>query len=251
MPVLELESKVDSAHVSEPTWFRGKRYVCGRNHYIMVIWYEDGVRFNHYEHRLVWEFYHGPIPPGYVVHHIDGDTQNNVIGNLRCMPKPEHRSGHEPEQGQKVSATCRRKLLAMARDRLPDIDRLLRLGLSVEQAAHNLRISKRRAYRIIRICGYEIQTYHILTPGPGYEMQTWMPGEHLIDLPSAHEEAAQANRILGIRRANKKRSLPDGSRKICSACHTNPVEAKGLCGPCYQRNYHAQHHNTRSAGGAT
>lgn len=34
-------------------------------------------------HRVIWELFNGPIPEGYVIDHIDGDTLNNNISNLR------------------------------------------------------------------------------------------------------------------------------------------------------------------------
>ena len=35
-------------------------------------------------HRYVWEHEAGPIPPGFEVHHIDGDKANNSLDNL-CL----------------------------------------------------------------------------------------------------------------------------------------------------------------------
>ena len=45
-------------------------------------------------HRACWEAYHGSIPAGHAVHHIDGDVQNNEIENLVCMPHGEHTRQH-------------------------------------------------------------------------------------------------------------------------------------------------------------
>ena len=45
-------------------------------------------------HRACWEAYHGPIPSGYIVHHINGDRFNNVIENLACMSQSEHTRLH-------------------------------------------------------------------------------------------------------------------------------------------------------------
>lgn len=43
-------------------------------------------------HVAVWEFYTGQtVPPGHEIHHKDGDTFNNDISNLECVPMREHR----------------------------------------------------------------------------------------------------------------------------------------------------------------
>ena len=51
-------------------------------------------------HRAVWEFYNGPIPKGFHVHHIDGNVDNNDISNLECLPAKEHLSRHARENEQ-------------------------------------------------------------------------------------------------------------------------------------------------------
>ena len=56
-------------------------------------------------HRAVWEFYHGAIPRGYHVHHIDEDTGNNDISNLECLPAEQHRKLlHKHKQEYSTSA---------------------------------------------------------------------------------------------------------------------------------------------------
>jgi len=42
------------------------------------------------EHRMIFEGYYGPIPEGFDVHHIDGDTYNNDIDNLECLSHSDH-----------------------------------------------------------------------------------------------------------------------------------------------------------------
>ncbi len=55
---------------------------------------ETGDPRHRLEHRAVWEDAFGPIPPGYVVHHIDGNETNNALDNLQCMTTQAHSSIH-------------------------------------------------------------------------------------------------------------------------------------------------------------
>jgi hypothetical protein len=41
----------------------------------------------YYVHRLVWEWFHGEIPQGMIIDHIDRNPSRNVISNLRCVPQ--------------------------------------------------------------------------------------------------------------------------------------------------------------------
>jgi hypothetical protein len=55
-------------------------------------------------HRVVWEFYHKRgIPKGHHVHHRDGDTGNNLIGNLELLSAADHARRHH--QGHCSPAT--------------------------------------------------------------------------------------------------------------------------------------------------
>lgn len=45
-------------------------------------------------HTYVWEYYNGPVPKGYDIHHIDFDRSNNDISNLQCLPRAEHKRLH-------------------------------------------------------------------------------------------------------------------------------------------------------------
>jgi len=43
------------------------------------------------QNREVWQELHGPIPKGYVVHHLNGDSRDLRNENLAAVPRqPEH-----------------------------------------------------------------------------------------------------------------------------------------------------------------
>ncbi|KKM99553.1 hypothetical protein LCGC14_1146770 [marine sediment metagenome] len=46
------------------------------------------------EHRVVWEAAHGPIPKGWIIHHLNGIKGDNRIENLAAMPRSEHHIRH-------------------------------------------------------------------------------------------------------------------------------------------------------------
>lgn len=54
-----------------------------------------------YLHRDVWSDANGPIPEGHHVHHIDGDTGNNALANLACVPAGQHQELHVPTSRQR------------------------------------------------------------------------------------------------------------------------------------------------------
>lgn len=57
----------------------------------------NGKRY--YIHRLIWEAVNGSIPIGHVIHHIDGNSRNNDIANLQCMPHADHVRLHREQDG--------------------------------------------------------------------------------------------------------------------------------------------------------
>lgn len=45
-------------------------------------------------HEEKWKAIHGPIPPGYLIHHQDENSLNNDDDNLVCVPKGTHSTHH-------------------------------------------------------------------------------------------------------------------------------------------------------------
>ncbi len=55
------------------------------------------VRVKIYLHVAIWEFFNGPRPDGYDIHHKDMNKQNNLPENLKCLEHWEHTSVHNKE----------------------------------------------------------------------------------------------------------------------------------------------------------
>lgn len=72
----------------------GNASLYGKCKYYVITSVKEG---NHqkYLHVLIWEDHYGrKKPEGCDIHHIDGDSKNNAIQNLMCVPSKIHRSFH-------------------------------------------------------------------------------------------------------------------------------------------------------------
>lgn len=49
-------------------------------------------------HRMIWEEANGEIPEGYVIHHKDGNSENNRLDNLELLSAYDHQSEHYAER---------------------------------------------------------------------------------------------------------------------------------------------------------
>ena len=63
-----------------------------------------------YEHRKVWQDANGPIPPGHVVHHRNGDGLDNRLENLEIQPQGYHIARHRLGTKQSQATINKRKM---------------------------------------------------------------------------------------------------------------------------------------------
>lgn len=66
-------------------------------------------------HRYIWEKYNGAIAPGFHIHHIDFNKQNNDISNLSILSAKEHEMLHAEMQTEELRQKKRDNLTANAR----------------------------------------------------------------------------------------------------------------------------------------
>ena len=74
-------------------FFDGKRFTRdGKTGYYLCATADEGKRKR--MHVYVWEYFNGPVPKGYHIHHMDGDKSNNNIKNLQLLLATEHEQLH-------------------------------------------------------------------------------------------------------------------------------------------------------------
>ena len=70
-----------------------KRELTGslRGGYLRVSLTHSGRLYHRHLHVVVWECFHGVVPSGYEIDHIDSNNKNNKLANLQVLDKTAHR----------------------------------------------------------------------------------------------------------------------------------------------------------------
>ena len=74
--------------------------------YLQVRVMLNGVRMHAGAHRVVWVYFNGPIPDGFVINHLDGNKAFNKPSNIECCTPSEnakhaHRTGLVDQRGSR------------------------------------------------------------------------------------------------------------------------------------------------------
>ena len=73
---------------NNPFWKGGKTY---NNGYVYVLAQREGKKHRYQaEHIVVWEQANGPLPEGWIIHHLNGVRDDNRLENLIAMPRERH-----------------------------------------------------------------------------------------------------------------------------------------------------------------
>ena len=73
----------------------GEGYTTSSGYHRLTIW-DPKTKTSRlvFAHTLIWEQAHGPIAPGWHVHHRNGDKQDNRLANLQLVDATTHKRLH-------------------------------------------------------------------------------------------------------------------------------------------------------------
>lgn len=76
--------------------------------YLRVLLCKDKKKKNFYLQRLIYSTFHGPIPDGMTVDHVNGDKMDNRLSNLQLLTRGDN--ARKSNKGRKLTATHRAKI---------------------------------------------------------------------------------------------------------------------------------------------
>lgn len=93
-PGFSADGRWAAAHPVKPRRFGGRAGASRRGRYLSVFVNVGGLRRECAVHRMVAEAWLPGFHPFLVVHHVNGDPEDNRPANLRCMLRTEHERLH-------------------------------------------------------------------------------------------------------------------------------------------------------------
>ena len=112
-----------------------------------------------YYYIWVWEQVNGPKPKGSVIHHIDGDIENNDISNLQCMTISEHMKLHNAERRKikpRYCKTCGKQLDEEHYNKKFCSRECIHIARSIGVTKRNETMRNRKEKRYCKKCGKEL-----------------------------------------------------------------------------------------------
>lgn len=77
---------------------RCKVTVDSTGHAMIRMTTKDGLSRSVRVAHMVWAYHNGPVPKGYVVHHINGNPDDNRVENLELLTPSQHCAQHNREK---------------------------------------------------------------------------------------------------------------------------------------------------------
>ena len=108
-------------------------------------------------HRDVWQEHHGALPPGYVVHHVNGDHDDNRIENLQALTPAAHKRVHVVLHRKQYGWDNARAPQAIMRD-------VNERQLSLSDVADKMGMPRPTLERWLNECGYEYKVQRRFVP---------------------------------------------------------------------------------------
>ena len=168
-------------HLGEnnPNWHQGRtRDKFGYVH-VRVSATAKGTKAYRREHLVVWEAAHGPIPKGWLVHHLNGIKDDNRIENLVAMSRSQHHRNHHEPWEERIRA-----LEQELRMRPAELDALIAQGPDALKAVLDSgSLSDDETQRVQRALSRMERTVEVSTEAPAEEPSVAVDSE---PEPKAH-----------------------------------------------------------------
>jgi hypothetical protein len=128
-------------------------------------------------HKSIYEFYNGPVLPGFELHHIDFNKENNEISNIKCLSIRDHKKIHNEDKKKKYGNNWNKENIKKARIGLrkwfDSKDYVKWVDENRERIRENARMSYRNRKKIKIKCdvcgkyfsGYKERKKMICSPG--------------------------------------------------------------------------------------